>query len=50
MERASELLCSSDAAISEVCAQVGIPDAQYFSRVFKSYFGATPSVYRENNK
>ena len=49
MERASELLCSSDAAISEVCAQVGIPDAQYFSRVFKSYFGTTPSVYRENN-
>lgn len=49
MERAAELLCSSEAAVSEVCAQVGIPDAQYFSRVFKSYFGTTPSVYRENN-
>ena len=49
MERAAELLRTSETAISEVCAQVGIPDAQYFSRVFKSYFGTTPSFYRENN-
>lgn len=49
MERAAELLRASETAISEVCAQVGIPDAQYFSRVFKSYFGTTPSFYRENN-
>ena len=49
MERAAELLRTSETAISEVCAQVGIPDAQYFSRVFKSYFGTTPSLYRENN-
>ena len=49
MERAAELLRSTDAPVSEVCAQVGMPDAQYFSRVFKAYFGASPSVYRENN-
>lgn len=49
MERAAELLNSSEATISEVCAQVGIPDAQYFSRVFKAYYGVSPSVYKENN-
>ena len=49
MERAAELLRSTEDTIGEVCAQVGMPDAQYFSRVFKTYFGVSPSVYRENN-
>ena len=49
MERAAEMLRSTELPISDVCAQVGIPDAQYFSRVFKTYFGVTPSAYRENN-
>ena len=47
MERAAELLCNSELAVSDVCVQVGIPDAQYFSRVFKAHFGVSPSVYRE---
>ncbi len=47
MERAAELLCSSELAVVDICAQVGIPDAQYFSRVFKTYFGMPPSIYRE---
>jgi AraC-like DNA-binding protein len=49
MERAAELLRGTELPVSDVCAQVGIPDAQYFSRVFKAYFGVTPSAYRENN-
>ena len=49
MERAAELLRGTELPISDVCAQVGIPDAQYFSRVFKTFFGVTPSAYRENN-
>ena len=47
MERAAELLRSTEMNIAEVCAQVGIPDAQYFSRVFKAHFGMPPSAYRE---
>lgn len=47
MERAAELLRDSELTIADVCAQVGIPDAQYFSRVFKSHFGIPPSAYRE---
>ena len=50
MERAAELLGNPEMAINEVCAQVGMPDAQYFSRVFKAYFGVSPSVYRENKQ
>ena len=49
MERAAELLCSSELPVNDVCAQVGMPDAQYFSRVFKAYFGASPSNYREQH-
>lgn len=47
MERAAEMLCNTDLTVADVCSQVGVPDAQYFSRVFKAYFGATPSAYRE---
>lgn len=47
MERASELLLTTEMNIAEVCTQVGIPDAQYFSRVFKAHFGMPPSTYRE---
>ena len=49
MERAAELLRTTEQPVSDVCAQVGMPDAQYFSRVFKTHFGVTPSAYRENN-
>lgn len=47
MERAAELLQSTEMNVTDVCAQVGMPDAQYFSRVFKAYFGMPPSAYRE---
>ena len=47
LERAAEKLRSTELPIADVCTQVGMPDAQYFSRVFKSYFGMPPSAYRE---
>ena len=50
MERAAELLCTSELAVNDVCVQVGMPDAQYFSRVFKTFFGVSPSVYREQQQ
>ena len=49
MERAAELLRSTELPISDICAQVGVPDAQYFSKVFKVYFATTPSAYRETS-
>lgn len=50
MERAAELLCSSELTVADICVQVGMPDAQYFSRVFKAYFGMPPSIYREQKQ
>lgn len=47
MERAADIIKTTNLPIADICAQVGIPDAQYFSRVFKTYFGTTPSAYRE---
>jgi len=47
MERAAELIRTTALPIADICAQVGMPDAQYFSRVFKGYFGLPPSAYRE---
>ena len=49
MERAAELLRTTVLPVADVCAQVGMPDAQYFSRVFKGYFGMPPSAYREQD-
>ena len=49
MERAAELLRTTALPVADVCAQVGMPDAQYFSRVFKGYFGMPPSAYREQH-
>ena len=47
MDRAAELLRTTDLPVSDVCVQIGVPDAQYFSRVFKTFYGVTPTAYRE---
>ena len=35
--------------IAEVARSVGIPDALYFSRIFRQHTGLTPSEYRAMN-
>lgn len=50
MERAAQLLLSTEHTVAEIGEQVGIPDAQYFSRVFKGYYETTPSAYREQQQ
>lgn len=37
-------------SISEICFRWGFNDSAYFSRVFKSHFGVSPSQHRENWK
>ena len=46
MNRAVELLGDDTLTISQVAYQIGISDPYYFSKMFKSYFGVTPSKYR----
>jgi AraC-like DNA-binding protein len=49
MERAQYLLLTSRAPVKQVAAEVGIPDAAYFTRAFTRYGGATPSEYRTSH-
>ena len=47
MQHAAELLRSrKNMSISEVGDAVGIPDANYFSRVFRRHFGMSPRKFR----
>ncbi|MCM1321009.1 MAG: response regulator [Bacteroides sp.] len=48
-KHACELLCNPKLSIKEVAVASGYSDSNYFSRVFKSMGGATPSEYRNNN-
>lgn len=45
---AKRLLRFSDLTLEEIGARVGIPDANYFSRIFKKVEGTTPSQYRKS--
>ncbi|MGG6309429.1 response regulator [Paenibacillus macerans] len=47
IEKACELLRSSDRKISDISELVGYENQRYFSQVFKKSTGQTPSEYRE---
>ena len=48
MKRAVMLLGDSGEKIMVIAGRLGFEDAEYFSRLFKIYFGMTPSEYRRN--
>lgn len=57
MEIAKNMLTNSDSKIIQISNNVGIPDYNYFTKVFKKYYGIPPREYRkkfpiilENNK
>jgi AraC-like DNA-binding protein len=43
LKKAAQLLQSSNKNISEVAYEIGFNDPKYFSRIFRKYFGTTPS-------
>jgi len=47
IEKAKQLLQSAELPISTVAEQIGIPDYNYFTKVFKNEMGVTPSVFRK---
>lgn len=51
MEKAASLIkaASSDTYLKEIALQVGIEDQLYFSRIFKKYYGISPSEYKSEN-
>ena len=47
LQRASQLLCYSDAKISNVAQQSGYQHLGLFNSMFKKHFGVTPSAWRQ---
>jgi two-component system response regulator YesN len=46
IEKAKELLLGSDLPVSAIAREVGYPDANYFSRIFKKKEHISPTEYR----
>ena len=47
--KAAEMLKETDTSIADISFYVGYPDNNYFTKVFKKYFGVTPTVHRNTN-
>ena len=50
IERATELLVSTELSMEEIAVGVGYADCKQFYKVFKQTYNCTPSVYRSKNK
>ncbi len=47
IEKAKELLLSTDCSMKEICTRIGYSDPNYFSRAFKKNVGVTPTEFKE---
>lgn len=50
MEQSAELLKDDTQTVAQVAYQVGIDDPYYFSKLFKSYYGISPTQYRKGEQ
>lgn len=50
LEKAKELLDSTNLRINDIAESVGYPDPSYFSMVFKTNVGMSPNRYRERSR
>jgi two-component system, response regulator YesN len=50
IEKAKELLVTTDLKIYDIAEQVGYADTKYFSKLFKKYYGEVPSKFKEKVK
>ncbi|TBL76021.1 helix-turn-helix domain-containing protein [Paenibacillus thalictri] len=46
MEKAKELLEMTDATVEDIAEQLGYENKNYFGKLFKSFYGSTPSAFR----
>ena len=49
IQRAQILLEETDLSIAQICAEIGITDQNYFSRIFKKMIGCSPTAYRKRD-
>lgn len=47
MDKAKQLLLETDLSIKEITAEIGYNDQNYFSKLFKTKFGISPTDYRK---
>ena len=47
MDKAKELLTTTEYSMKEICSMVGYADPNYFSRTFKKNVGVTPTEYKQ---
>ena len=47
MEKAKELLCSTNMKVAQVSEKVGFSNVSYFCRSFREYYGSSPESYRK---
>ena len=50
MRESEKLLKNSNVPVSKVALLSGYQEPSYFMKVFKKYFGCTPSQYRDSQK
>lgn len=50
IEKAKDLLLTTDLKIYGISESVGYTDTKYFSKLFKKYYGEVPSKYKERMK
>ncbi|MBP3272019.1 MAG: helix-turn-helix transcriptional regulator, partial [Ruminococcus sp.] len=43
---AARYLCSENCGIAEISWKLGFSSPSHFTRVFRKYYGCTPSAYR----
>ena len=48
LEKAKDLLKNSSMHLQDICYRIGYLSPSYFSRLFRKYYGLTPSEYRES--
>ena len=49
MEKAKELLCTTNMKVAMVSEKVGFANSSYFCRSFGVYYGSSPECYRKGN-
>ena len=47
MQKAEELLLSTNRSIASIAEQVGYPNDSYFGKIFKNFHGISPAKFRE---
>jgi AraC-like DNA-binding protein len=50
LDRAKDLLRSTNMSVTDIAAEVGIPDHSYFTKLFRHETGLTPTAYRRGEE